>query len=380
MKHIIIGLDGTKNAAFADTFKTNVYRLGLALNYKDNTAAKNQQLVMYYPGVGTQTSRKLFSNFAIVTGDGIDLFILEAYINLVLNYEKNDKIYIFGFSRGAVAARALTGLISRSGIVKINSPWLINAAWSYFTDENYCSSDYDNERIENVHSNVEITFLGVWDTVSGPYKKAELFKRFRFKDLHLDKSVRNGVHIVSIDETRDDFRPMLWEKAPPNTGQKQIQTPLLRENESSNTDQKQLQIWMPGVHSDIGGGYKNTVLANISLLAMIDKFSEFCKDIDFDNDYIKRALIDVIKNNDIEINDEWTDYPFYPLGHINFLRKTCNRSPIENDLSHPITKMILQDQIKIRGEKGVYTPSATFTNMETVDFLSHSFSTACHVD
>ena len=56
MKHIIIGLDGTENAAFHDTFKTNVYNLSLALKPEDKS--KNQQLFMYYPGVGTQFVKK----------------------------------------------------------------------------------------------------------------------------------------------------------------------------------------------------------------------------------------------------------------------------------------------------------------------------------
>ena len=66
-------------------------------------------------------------------GDGFDELILQAYINLVSNYVHGDKIYIFGFSRGAVIARALTGFISYSGLLKANSTAHIEHAWNYFT-------------------------------------------------------------------------------------------------------------------------------------------------------------------------------------------------------------------------------------------------------
>ena len=334
MKHIIIGLDGTENAAFHDTFKTNVYNLGLALNYQDRN--KNQQLFMYYPGVGTQSSRKFFNLVASAIGDGLDLFIQEAYINLVLNYKEGDKIYIFGFSRGAVAARALTGLISYSGLVKINSPWLIEAAWSNFVDEGYLGANYAAARVNNVYNDVKIDFLGVWDTVIGPHNEKKIFENFKFKSLKLDPNVKVGVHIVSIDETRVSFRPLLWQHKP------------------DDNNQEQYQIWMPGVHSDIGGGYKHSALSNISLITMIDKLAEHHPEIVFDDDYVKRAVIQNIKRDKIEVNDEWAGYP---ERRIKLLR-TYKRDIKRDDLIHPVTnKLLALDNVKIRGKDGPYLPA-----------------------
>lgn len=141
-------MDGTFQDPFKEPFHSNVFRLGGAINFKSKN--KDQQLFFYYPGVGTQTSNKWLSNWFQVTGEGLDFFILEAYVNLVLNYEPDDEIFIFGFSRGAVAARALTGLISCSGIVDINSPLLIKEAWENFINHSK-SQNYLVESNGRVH-------------------------------------------------------------------------------------------------------------------------------------------------------------------------------------------------------------------------------------
>ena len=182
-------------------------------------------------------------------GDGFDQSILHAYINLVSNYIPGDKIYIFGFSRGAVTARALTGFISHSGLLKANNSAHIEHAWNFFTGQHQ-KFDYASQQSENTHPDVRIEFLGVWDTVSGPYKRDEQLKRYRFTGQRLDPSVNHGVHIISIDETREAFTPIIW------TG-------------CSHDAQALEQIWLPGVHCDVGGGYQDAFLSTLSLITMI---------------------------------------------------------------------------------------------------------------
>src|SRR3954447_1397794 len=92
-----------------------------------------------------------------IIGDGIDELILEAYVNLVSNYEPGDKIYIFGFSRGAVAARALSGLISKAGLLKAESSHLIEQAWRYFLDEEMTVPFFPSD--DNGHKNVKLNLL-----------------------------------------------------------------------------------------------------------------------------------------------------------------------------------------------------------------------------
>lgn|GEM_PF-2776590 len=326
-KHIFIGMDGTQNAAYKDTFATNVYHLGAAARCVDHNMRR--QLIFYFPGVGTQSSNQYLSNIFGATGEGIELFILEAYINLVLNYNEGDRIYIFGFSRGAVAARALTGLISWSGLVKPDSVWLIDDAWKHFIEDSE-ENNFKLRRTNHIWSNTKIDFLGLWDTVPGPYKKEELERRFRFKNYRMDKSVQNGVHILSIDETRRDFLPLLWDV--------QDDDPV-----------KPIQIWMPGVHSDIGGGYLKSTLANISLMAMIDIFQTTFPDVAFDNTYIYEHVVQPAIEDSIAINDEWKSYKV-PL------KFKATRELNEHFLFHPIMRKMYKSKHSIRGMDIEYDP------------------------
>src|SRR5947209_18898959 len=114
MKHRFIGIDGTWRAAFYDRFLSNVYRLNMSLSSRDTE--NNPQIFIYGAGIGTGSLVGKVMGGAF--GEGLDEVILGSYINLVSNYEPGDKIYLFGFSRGAVAARALSDLITISGLVR----------------------------------------------------------------------------------------------------------------------------------------------------------------------------------------------------------------------------------------------------------------------
>jgi len=283
-KHIILGIDGTWQAAYQDIFQSNVFKMILALNYDDKNG--NPQNAIYSAGVGT--ANRSSRTIAGATGEGLDELILEAYINLASNYWPGDKIYIFGFSRGAVVARALTAFISCSGLLQANSLSLIQPAWRYFThpDPNF---DFASIKAANTHPNVEIEFLGVWDTVPGPYRREDLRRKYRFDTLRLDRSVKVGVHILSIDESRSAFQPLLWE--------------------GTRTEQQIIeQIWMPGVHADIGGGYSEGFFSTISLVCMIDRLSHYYPELDIDTDYIVQMASSIVEEGRIAINDEWRGY------------------------------------------------------------------------
>jgi uncharacterized protein (DUF2235 family) len=88
MKHLIIGIDGTWRAAHKEVFHSNVFRLNLALDSQDKRG--NPQIFIYSAGVGTFGKKPSLRDG--VLGDGLDELILEAYINLVSNYERNDRI------------------------------------------------------------------------------------------------------------------------------------------------------------------------------------------------------------------------------------------------------------------------------------------------
>jgi uncharacterized protein (DUF2235 family) len=97
-------------------------------------------------------------------------------------------------------------------------------------------------------------FIGVWDTV----KSVGMLIRRKFPNAKLNPDVNIGIHALSIDEKRSKFRPNLWEE------QKDI----------NELDQLIKQVWFAGVHSDIGGSYKEAGLSNIALRWIVD---EACK-------------------------------------------------------------------------------------------------------
>jgi uncharacterized protein (DUF2235 family) len=339
MKHIILALDGTWRAAYADPLHSNVYRMNLAFDYHDKH--HNPQLFIYVAGVGTYGRASWLPGGSF--GEGLDQLILGAYINLLSNYEPGDKIYMFGFSRGAVAARALTGMISYSGLLYPDQSALIDLAWRYFLDRE-SRIDFEGMKREATHDGVAIEFLGIWDTVYGRNSDKLIakkkFNKLRLKNLALDQCVKSAVQILAIDETRNMYAPLFWTRRQQN--------------------QFCEQIWMPGVHTDVGGGYRNGLLSNISILSMISKLSERCPDISFDPDYIEEVIMTNIRMQpEIAINNEWKRYWAAP-----FDKRT--RRAVPNDFLglghtvHPVARLLLDQNIVFKGSERSYVP--TFSN------------------
>ena len=335
MKHIFVGIDGTSNSAFYDKFRTNVYRMNLALDHKDRRG--RPQLYIYSAGVGVSFNE----NFALLGkafGQGIDEIILEAYVNLVSNYEPGDQIYIFGFSRGAIAARALSGLISHSGLLKTEYSVMIEEAWKYFVGE---ESDipYGNIKRRMTHRDVKIRFLGVWDTVYGFEEKPpeeDRFTRLRMRNLKLDASVTTGVHVLSLDDSRRYFHPFLWEGV-------------------SHRRQNMEQIWSPGVHSDVGGGQERDFLSTLSLLTMIDRLREHCPDVKFDAAYVKEFVIGSLRKEHVIVNDEWRDYN--APGDQRWQRQVSEHADAMKQYVHPIVALLSGTDVELRGAPAKYYPT-----------------------
>jgi type VI secretion system (T6SS) phospholipase Tle1-like effector len=349
-KHIMIGLDGTWQAAYRDIFHSNVFSLNVALNYQDNSSNNNSQIFIYSSGLGTtnETARLM----AGALGDGLNESVLQAYINIVSNYTQSDKLYIFGFSRGAVAARALSGFITYAGLLKAEHAALIEDAWRFYTNEQP-RINYAAQRAAVTHENVEIEFLGVWDTVTGPYKKQELMQRYRFENLKLDRSVKCGVHILSIDESRRDFEPLLW------TGR-------------SSERQTLEQIWIPGVHGDIGGGYEHQFLSTLSLLLMIDRLAHHQPQLGFDENLVENLLLRNLIEQKIVINDEWAGYPTRALKKFT----GAPRAPMNDRRSmyyvHPFTRLILNAPVLFKGRQLRYRPTVQMRGFESIQDLTFS--------
>ena len=110
-KNIVLLSDGTGNSS-SKIFKTNVWRLFQALDLTD----PDKQVAFYDNGVGT-SSFKWWAAFTGIFGIGLKRNILDIYCFCSRNYQKDDRIFGFGFSRGSFTMRVVAGLIASIGLV-----------------------------------------------------------------------------------------------------------------------------------------------------------------------------------------------------------------------------------------------------------------------
>jgi uncharacterized protein (DUF2235 family) len=266
-KNLVVFCDGTWNRADQTTIdgrpsRTNVLRLFEATQLQDKEG--NSQVIHYIEGVGTRWSDRLTGGGF---GFGISENIKAGYSFIASNYEPGDKLFLVGFSRGAYTARSIAGFIRNMGILTRDKLHLVNEAYEKYKDATpdwRPDSDASKEfRVKNAHGGETIAFLGVWDTVGAlgaPFGRIigwivdKLFQ-CRFHDVKLSSIIESAYHALAIDERRWPFRPTRWElnKTHAERNAANPDAPLYEEQ------------WFRGVHSNIGGGYPNTCLSDVSL-------------------------------------------------------------------------------------------------------------------
>jgi uncharacterized protein (DUF2235 family) len=264
MKRLVLFFDGTWNTPDDNgdedgNTNTNVFRLCDAVWTRDvdNTV----QQTWYDKGVGTDWYNRLSGGLA---GVGLSRNICQGYQHLAKEYEVGDEIFLFGFSRGAYTARSLVGLVRNCGILKEADEKLVHEAYQIYRtrDEGAESEQAKAFRREAAHpGSVEIKCLGVWDTVGAlgiPVKSFDFFNQhfYQFHDTKLSSIVKNAFQSLAIDEHRREYEATLWQP-------------------SERMDQRIEQVWFPGAHSNVGGGYKNDILADVTLAWMMDR-AESC--------------------------------------------------------------------------------------------------------
>jgi uncharacterized protein (DUF2235 family) len=290
MANLVICCDGTWNTPDqldkGAPAPTNVVRLYNAVADVDNQGL--EQTRYYHPGVGTNGG---WWDKAVGggTGAGLDNNIMSAYQKLCYCYQPGDAIYLFGFSRGAYTVRSLGGFIGRCGLLRITDlppkeVWsriqtLLTQGYRRKTEQREDWSAQGWEFHNKAGESIPIHFIGVWDTVGAlgiPDDMALLNlldnrERYTFHDTSLHPSVKHARHALAMDEHRASFQPTLWSEPPENTVLK--------------------QIWFPGVHSDVGGGYQNCGLADGALKWMIDEAS--ATGLSFNADIVKQVKPDL---------------------------------------------------------------------------------------
>ena len=263
IKRLVLCLDGTWNADDSEQI-TNIVRIRDLINPKLETAHGTEyQRVYYHNGVGTglSASDKIIGG---ATGAGLGHNVRSAYRFLSQQYEQGIEIYIFGFSRGAFTARSLAGYIGASGLLKPEHCSAENEtrAWNFYRTPPDDRQPQEHEALAKLsYPAVKIRLLGVFDTVGALGVPIEGFKgwnrkRYQFHDVTLGANVEFALHALAIDEKRGPFRASLWQY-PNHKNFKDVE-----------------QVWFPGVHSNIGGGYDNTGLSDVALHWMLSRIEK----------------------------------------------------------------------------------------------------------
>ena len=263
-KNIVICCDGTNNQ-FAG-HHTNVIR-----TYKVAVDGPTQ-VCFYDPGVGTmpepwettQLGKRWSMIKGLAFGSGFLDNIADAYRFLMENYEEDDQVFLFGFSRGAFTVRALAGMLHSVGLLLPGIDHLVPYALSYWQNDRGTGTpggDLCLEFKSTLARPCPVHFIGVWDTVGS----VGFFNHFKsFPYTYHNPEVAHVRHAVSVDERRCCFRQNLM--GPDDSLPKQ--------------DIK--NVWFAGVHSDVGGGYdpQESGLAKLTFKWMMREAQLFGLQID----------------------------------------------------------------------------------------------------
>lgn len=255
VRSIVICLDGTSNEPQSGI--TNVGRLfGMLVN-------DDAQLTYYDPGVGTmpapgawtRAGRFLTRVAGLVIGRGVRENVAEAYTYLMRTYQPGDRIYVFGYSRGAYTARALTGLLHTVGLLRPGAENLVPYALKLFTSTPpHRASEQQREkfwgdvrRFTAAFSRTDfpstfgrqVRYAGLWDTVKsvGAFNVKARFEQVRWPYTSRITNVETARHALAADERRRPFAEhrLNWDLV------------------DQDTEGRFVELWFRGTHGDVGG-------------------------------------------------------------------------------------------------------------------------------
>jgi uncharacterized protein (DUF2235 family) len=256
-KNIVICCDGTTNEIATDS--TNVVRLYRMLVRDARQRAYYDAGVgtMADPGAMTRCQKWVSQNLDAAIGHTLKANFALAYRFLARVYEPGDRIYLFGFSRGAYTVRALAGAIHFLGLLRPELEDLAQLAWTIYSDEDLDLPVTHRFRGGNrfkksfsVQPDVIVHFVGVWDTVSAFGWVSNLRT---LPSTANNPSIDHIRHALAIDERRALFNANIFRPADP----------------AQHASIK--QVWFAGTHSDVGGGFpaEEGALSRITLQWML---------------------------------------------------------------------------------------------------------------
>ena len=273
-KNILVFADGTGNEGglLPDESRTNVYKLYCATRTgPDSIIDPAKQVAFYVPGIGTP---KPFHNSAMdrfvdalrqSVSLGLTQKIIDCYVAIVSVWQPGDRIYLFGFSRGAYTARCVAHVLDLCGIptkepgrdtlnfdasvlrktakTAVRCLYILGMPNSDATrDARLATFKQDYAPLTGAENGATAYLVGIWDAVAA-IGWQRIFPDWAY-DRHFAPSIRYARHLQSIDEGRKDFKRVPW------GGSGTVAWPD-RKDEPEQFD----QIWFAGNHADIGGSY-----------------------------------------------------------------------------------------------------------------------------
>ncbi|OAL43465.1 hypothetical protein IQ07DRAFT_650055 [Pyrenochaeta sp. DS3sAY3a] len=273
-RKLVLCFDGTGNQFMGNTSDTNIVKLYDKLDRKDPN-----QYHYYQTGIGTydidggsinktflggirsKISRTIDTGFATT----FDAHVIAGYRFIMRYYKEGDKIYIFGFSRGAFTARFLARMIFRVGLLSEGNEEQIPFAYDlyqqyekgkatgdkvaaeefrnklYAFKMTFCRCDQINPALGDAPENlgVKVHFLGMFDCVSSVAVLDSMVGSVP-KAVSVVGTAHHVRHAVAVDEHRVKFRAALLQQDDKKTT-------------ASGEDIK--EVWFPGNHGDVGGGW-----------------------------------------------------------------------------------------------------------------------------
>lgn len=261
-RNLVVCCDGTGNVWSAGAGSTNVVRLVRALS-RD----RSRQIYFYDPGVGTADGHvadadgglswkdRLRRLGGLAWGDGVWTNVAEAYRFLIEHYQPGDRIFLFGFSRGAFTVRAVAGLIHLCGLLEREHENLLPALLAVYRSAAGKKRDLAGAALHErfSRSEVKVHFTGVWDTVESVGMMRLLTGAHITSNRGVKATYVHVRHAVALDELRAPYQPRLYD------------SPEARPADGHTVK----QVYFCGAHSDVGGGYADDGLSNAALHWMV---------------------------------------------------------------------------------------------------------------
>ncbi|VDC01832.1 unnamed protein product [Peniophora sp. CBMAI 1063] len=301
-KRIVVCCDGTWQDGLSVKARwqyTNILRLARAVNHVDERfMPPKPQVVFYQSGLASTESYKIDSILQGATAAGLGDKVQEAYGFIAHNYEPGDEIFLFGFSRGAYTARMVAWMIEEIGVLdRTDMDHFAGIFMSFLkhgkTDDPkerellktqvdpWTQHDSPGKKRANYDDNTfAIKCVGVFDTVGSIGIPDELKfgasddkmrTLFGFPDSTLGTHVERAYQALAIEETRTDFVCNKWTQTEKGKRKKQVLQ----------------QCWFTGSHADIGGGFKEHDLSDLTLFWMAAQIGDM---LSLDVKYLLKGL------------------------------------------------------------------------------------------